>query len=222
MYQSNQGGARRLVGTGLAVGAIQAGFAIVLLTGFAGGMVNQAIREHFKRPEWTYVPPPAHPRHTPVRSDTPRGATRTSPQPAHDAFNPPSELILGPLVPLALPSGDGLSQISDIDTHRAPPPLPPVAARPLGDPGAWITPNDYPARALREGWSGVTRLHLVIDRDGHVSTCTVTASSGHEALDAVACEKVTRRATFTPARDGTGAAREGSYNGAIRWEIHEE
>jgi protein TonB len=81
--------------------------------------------------------------------------------------------------------------------------------------------DDYPSRALRERWSGITRLHLIVTSDGRLEGCTVTAPSGHAELDSVACAKVSERARFSPARDSTGAAGTGTYDGAIRWRINE-
>jgi protein TonB len=222
MYESNAKGTRHALRTGIAVGAVQLGIAVALLSTFAGGAFRVIIHKQFDPPTWTYVPPPtARPSH--AAQPGPRHAdTVPAPVPPIAAPLGTTTLTLGPLSPLPALPGDDAGLLSDIAPPVTPPPLPPVAARPLGDPATWITPDDYPYRALREGWRGTTRLHLVIDGDGHVSRCTVTASSGHDALDAVACDRVTRRARFSPARDSKGAPREGVYDNAIHWEIHEE
>jgi protein TonB len=222
MYQSNAKGARQAVKTGIAVGAIQVGVGVLLLSTFAGGAFRVFVHPKFVPPKWAYVPPPpARPSH--VAQASPRHTeTAPAPVPPIAGLAGPTPLTLGPLSPLPSPAGDDAGLLSDISPQVPPPPLPPVVARPLGDPGAWIRPEDYPWLALREGWRGTTRLHLVIDADGHVTGCTVTASSGHDALDAVACDRVTRRARFSPARDSKGAPREGVYDNAIHWEIHEE
>jgi protein TonB len=211
-----------MLGAGLAVGALQVGIGVALLSTFAGGAIRAAIHHQINAHQWTYVPPP-RPRPTPsAHAAASHDASTASPQPAIAGLSGPTELTLLPISPLPALPGNDAGLLTDFPLPKQAPALPPVAARPLGDPGAWITPNDYPSRALREGWSGVTRMHLVIDSGGHVSSCTVTASSGHAALDAVACEKVAQRAQFSPARDAAGAAREGVYNGAIHWMIHEE
>jgi protein TonB len=219
VYQSPT---RSTLGTGLAVAAIHVVIGAALLATFAGGTITAAIRNELRANNWTYVPPPA-PRQpkAATHAATASNSTITAPQPEVPGLGPTGAIVLGTL-PAMLPMGNGDGGIlSDIPERPVKPALPPVAAHPLGNPGAWITPDDYPSRALREGWSGVTRLHLVIGGDGRVEACSVIASSGHGELDAVACAKVTERARFTPARDSTGAERDGTYDGAIRWQINE-
>jgi|GEM_PF-4666415 len=222
MYQSRSGGARQVLGTGVLVGAIQIGIGAALLTTFAGGEIRSVIHNALRANQWTYVPPPA-PRPSPAaHASAPGHDSISAPQSAVADLAIPTTLTLGPLAPLPPIEGDGRGFLSDIPTPKSPPPLPPIAARPLGDPGAWITPGDYPSRALRESWSGVTRLHLIIDGNGRVSACSVIASSGHDMLDTVACDKVSQRARFTPAHDGSGTMHEGTFDTAIRWQIQEQ
>lgn len=110
----------------------------------------------------------------------------------------------------------------------APPPPPPAAppppskasgASPRGNPGSWATPNDYPARALREERAGTTRFRVTIGPDGRVTDCQVTGSSGHADLDEATCKNVTRRARFKPALDSAGNPISDTYSNAVRWEI---
>ena len=219
MYQSPT---RRNFRTGLLVGALHVGIAAALLTTFAGGVINQVIHHPLQAQSWAYVPPPP-PQPSPVthaRAQTHDTVVATqSPIPG---LTHPSELELTPMTPLPSFGGNGEGYLPDIPpVTQATPTFAPIAARPLGDRGAWITTDDYPSRALREGWSGVSRLHLLIGSDGRVAGCSVTASSGHPELDSVACAKVTERARFSPAHDGSGAVGAGTYDGAIRWRINE-
>ena len=110
----------------------------------------------------------------------------------------------------------------------APPPAPPApppppskasGASPRGNPGSWATPNDYPARALREERAGTTRFRVTIGPDGRVTNCEITGSSGHADLDEATCKNVTRRARFKPALDAAGNAISDTYSNAVRWEI---
>ncbi|WP_430389313.1 energy transducer TonB [Blastomonas fulva] len=103
----------------------------------------------------------------------------------------------------------------------APPPAPSKAsgASPRGNPGSWATPNDYPARALREERAGTTRFRVSIGPDGRVTDCQITGSSGHADLDEATCKNVTRRARFKPALDAAGNAISDTYSNAVRWEI---
>ena len=110
----------------------------------------------------------------------------------------------------------------------APPPPPPAAppppskasgASPRGNPGSWATPNDYPARALREERAGTTRFRVTIGPDGRVTNCEITGSSGHADLDEATCKNVSRRARFKPALDQAGNPISDTYSNAVRWEI---
>jgi protein TonB len=221
MYQAPTRGVRRVFGTGFLVAAVQIGIGTALLSAFAGGAFKDVVHQTLNPKTWTYMPPPKpqpqpQPKHT-THKTAQDHTVMTAPQPEIPGLGKGGGLTLGPLLPLPLPGGDDRAVLTD-----GPPPrlaLPPVRARPLGNPGLWITPNDYPLRALRESWGGVTRLHLVVGDDGHVNTCSIIASSGHAELDAVACTKVAERARFAPARDSTGAPSEGSYDSAIRWQV---
>lgn len=102
------------------------------------------------------------------------------------------------------------------------PRLKPVAARPRGNPSAWVTNDDYPASALRNEEQGRTAFRLAIGADGQPTSCTVTASSGARALDDAACRLLMRRARFTAARDADGAAVAGTYANSFLWQIPED
>ena len=90
---------------------------------------------------------------------------------------------------------------------------------PTGNPGLWVTTNDYPSEALREEREGLVGFSLTIGADGRVSACKVTSSSGHDDLDAAACSLITQRARFDPARNAKGIAKTGQYANRVRWQI---
>jgi protein TonB len=102
-----------------------------------------------------------------------------------------------------------------------PPPKPSQAsgAKPRGNPGDWVTPDDYPPGALREGAQGVTGFKLDIGPDGRVTNCTVTSSSGNTELDQTACRLLPRRGRFTPAKDAAGNGMVATYSSAVRWQV---
>jgi periplasmic protein TonB len=107
---------------------------------------------------------------------------------------------------------------------QAPPPPPPkpsqaVAAKAKGNPGDWVTPDDYPPGALRNNEAGVTGFKLDVDGSGKVTNCTVTSSSGFPDLDQTACRLLPRRARFSPAKDASGAGIPSTYSSAVRWQI---
>lgn len=104
----------------------------------------------------------------------------------------------------------------------APPPAPPKPSpfTPRGNPGNWVTTNDYPSRALREEREGTTGFRLDFDADGKPTNCTITRSSGSPDLDDATCKNLMRRARFKP---GTvnGQPVAGSYSNSVRWVIPE-
>lgn len=97
----------------------------------------------------------------------------------------------------------------------------PSPARPRGNPGLWVTVDDYRSSWINQEKTGTVRFRLEVGASGRVENCTITASSGHSELDAATCKLVTSRAKFDPAKDGTGAKVSGSYSNAVRWELPE-
>ncbi|MCF8709826.1 energy transducer TonB [Rhizorhapis sp. SPR117] len=109
-------------------------------------------------------------------------------------------------------------------TPVAPPAPPPPkqaakAATPRGNPGSWVTPDDYPSRALREERAGTTGFRLSVGADGKVTDCQVTSSSGSNDLDTEACKMLMRRARFRPAEDTSGNPMASSYSSRVVWQI---
>lgn len=95
-----------------------------------------------------------------------------------------------------------------VEAPPAPPPPPrPVisqAAGPKGNPGSWVTTDDYPASAIRDQVQGTSTLSFDIDAGGRIQNCRVSGSSGSSLLDDTACKLVTRRGRYTPAKDQNG------------------
>lgn len=96
---------------------------------------------------------------------------------------------------------------------------PPKDPTPRGNPGRWVTTNDYPSRSLREEEEGVTTVTLTVGTDGRVDNCRVTGSSGHARLDEATCKNMQRRARFNPATDSNGNEVVGTYTQSVRWQI---
>ncbi len=90
---------------------------------------------------------------------------------------------------------------------------------PAGNPGIWVTTNDYPPFALSEEREGVVGFSLMIGRDGKVTSCDITSSSGSPDLDSTACLLITQRARFSPAKDARGKTQIGRYANRVRWQI---
>lgn len=102
-----------------------------------------------------------------------------------------------------------------------PPPPPAVAVRlaPRGSPQSWVTNDDYPPSAQRDGVEGTTGFTLQVGPDGKVTSCSITASSGSSILDDTVCRLMTRRARFTPGKDSDGSATGGVFSSRFRWQI---
>lgn len=104
---------------------------------------------------------------------------------------------------------------------RPSPAFDPVAPRPRGDPGSWVSEADYRSSWINREMVGTSRFRLQIAASGRVEGCTITGSSGHSELDKATCELVTRRAKFEPAKDDKGARVAGSYTNSVRWVLPE-
>jgi TonB family protein len=114
----------------------------------------------------------------------------------------------------------------------APPPPPPppprdpniavVRARPAAPLVTLFTADDYPAAALRAGQQGTVGYRLAVDRNGRVTNCVVTSSSGTWSLDSVTCRLVTERARFTPARNAKNKRVADVVHGRIQWRIPDD
>jgi len=109
---------------------------------------------------------------------------------------------------------------------EAPPSPPPRAAddqsesgSPATNPGTWVTPNDYPVRAMREEREGMTGFRLVYDSAGLPQTCEIVSSSGHADLDTATCDLTMGRARFRPGKDRAGKPAGGTYSNRVRWSI---
>ena len=94
-----------------------------------------------------------------------------------------------------------------------------ATARPISNPGEWVTTADYPGSALRELREGTTAFRLTVGLDGRVSGCQIISSSGSPALDETTCRVATMRARFDPARNAKGQPVIGAYTNRLRWVI---
>lgn len=130
---------------------------------------------------------------------------------------------------LALAQAAGAQEVRTVaDAVRTLPPKKtatsdaPVPAMPASDPGTWVRTEDYPAWAVRYDVSGRVGFTLEVGADGRVAGCEVTRSSGVPDLDAIACQKVTERARFTPARNQFGEPVRGSWATSVVWQFPDD
>ncbi|WP_169817022.1 energy transducer TonB [Paraurantiacibacter namhicola] len=92
-------------------------------------------------------------------------------------------------------------------------------ATPKTSPGSWLTADDYPVEARRDGREGNVSFMLQVGPDGRPIGCTVTESSGSADLDAAACDALMQRARFDPARDDAGKPIASTYRNRIMWKL---
>ncbi len=164
--------------------------------------------------------------------DTPTSSNQPVSQPVRDTLPPRPDtdfnFELTPSGPIGeLPYlGDGLgTDIGPVDfgipdpTPSATPTFDPVSAAPRGNPGRWITDNDYRPSWISREFSGVAGFTLEIDRQGRISDCTITRSTGYSALDDATCRLLRSRAEFSPAKDSSGAIVPGTYSSSVNWQI---
>ncbi|HEX8572573.1 MAG TPA: energy transducer TonB [Allosphingosinicella sp.] len=98
-------------------------------------------------------------------------------------------------------------------------PEPGARAKPVAPLTSFLTPDDYPAAAIRAGEHGTVSFRLSVGADGRVYGCAVTGSSGSAVLDSATCRLMTSRARFTPAGDKRGRPRADDFEGRIEWKL---
>ncbi|WP_086607301.1 energy transducer TonB [Erythrobacter donghaensis] len=69
------------------------------------------------------------------------------------------------------------------------------------------------------GGEGTVRFAVTVSPQGRITACTILESSGDSHLDREACELVTRRGRFNPARDDDGEPVEGRWESRITWKV---
>jgi periplasmic protein TonB len=109
-------------------------------------------------------------------------------------------------------------------SRAAPPTAATTPPPPQSDwpPVSRFSDDDYPAAALRGEDQGTTRYRIDIGPDGRVARCTITGSSGSNALDLATCRIVRARTRFAPARDSRGRPVADTREGEVTWRMDEE
>jgi len=163
-----------------------------------------------------------------VQEEPPPPPEQPPPPPPEMKVEPPPMVAPPPIVqaPVIVAAPVIQTQPAAPVIHVQAPPAPPKPSmasgpQPRGKPQEWLSTDDYPSSAIREGVQGVTGYRLGIGPDGKVTDCTITSSSGSTALDDQTCRLLPRRARFKPALDTAGNAIPSSYSGRTRWQIPE-
>ncbi|HWU03815.1 MAG TPA: energy transducer TonB [Novosphingobium sp.] len=193
---------------------IAVGYALV--TGLAYSAAKQILKK-VTTVDIKDEPKPPPPPPPPPKEAAPPPPIVAPPPPVNISVAPPPIQTVSAPPPVAPPPAPVLAPPAPV----APPPprFTPVGAKPKGNPSEWVTTEDYPSRALRENRTGTTGFTLSVGPDGRVTGCQITAPSGSEDLDQATCNYASRRARFTPAKDGEGNPTSSSYSSKVRWVI---
>lgn len=81
------------------------------------------------------------------------------------------------------------------------------------------TLNDFPPEARDARMEGVAIITVTTDPEGGMADCSVTMSSGHEALDQASCHYVGSLAPFTAARDLENKPTTGRFVRRVSWKL---
>ncbi|MXO89618.1 energy transducer TonB [Pontixanthobacter aquaemixtae] len=218
------------------VALIHAGLASVLVFGFAGGAITEFTRDILIGHDFTDPPdiPPPPPK--PDVKDPVDPPSRTRPDiylddPVIELTDTPSPFDTTDEIPPAggeiitnLGEGPGPGTGAGNNTDSLPGPITPPAfdpipAKPINNPGSWVSNRDYRSSWIRRELTGIARFRVSIGTNGRVQDCRVLSSTGHSELDNATCSLVSRRAKFEAARDSQGNKVTGSFTTAISWEL---
>ncbi|WP_425229777.1 energy transducer TonB [Sphingomonas sp.] len=92
---------------------------------------------------------------------------------------------------------------------------------PIGNPGDWFSPDDYPPEAQRSSRQGRVVVEVGVDSIGNVETCNIVQSSGTAVLDTRTCALAVQHGRFDPATDRRGRPVGASYLLPVRWVLPE-
>ncbi|HEU0097772.1 MAG TPA: TonB family protein [Allosphingosinicella sp.] len=176
------------------------------------------------RTDVIFVPEPEVPPETPPeprpQTQTPRTTESRIDRPTPIEPIPLGPVIAGPVGPPPMPFPQG----PVVEDPPAPLPQPPIEkartvepARAKANLASYVSDQDYPSNAIRNGEQGTTRFRLAVGPDGKVKECTVTSSSGSSALDSTTCKLMRQRAKFTPARNNRGEPTVDTVASGIKW-----
>lgn len=129
---------------------------------------------------------------------------RLQPAPPAPPFQSPRPAPPPPVAP-ALPPHPGLAR-----------PTQPI------EPGSWITDDDYPGQALRNGDAGAVLFEIAVDRTGMPTMCTILGSSTTSLIEDLACDLLMARARFHPALDAAGRPIAAVFRSRVTFRIPED
>lgn len=85
-------------------------------------------------------------------------------------------------------------------------------------PEKWLTSDDYPQTALREGRGGTVNFQFDVSMTGTAENCVIVQSSGYDDIDAATCRFAARRMEFLPALTSSGQPRIAHARTTVTWQ----
>ena len=208
---------RKVVAIGL-VALLHVLLGYAFLTGLAFNVIKKAaqdlkvvdIKDQPPPPEQKPPPPPPEQQQVvpppPIVVPPPIVQTQTAAPPIYTVPTPPPA---APPITVSAPPAPPAPVISQ-------------AAAAKGNPGSWVSSDDYPPAALREERGGRVTIAFTINEQGRIENCRVTSSSGSPDLDDTTCRLVTRRGRYSPAKDAAGNPIRQNASLPFRWQIPNE
>lgn len=90
-------------------------------------------------------------------------------------------------------------------------------AYPVGNPGSWMTQDDYPDGPARKGQNGQVAFRLDVDEQGKVTACHVLYRTDPDGFADHTCNLMMKRAHMAPAIDALGKAVRSYFIGKALW-----
>lgn len=88
---------------------------------------------------------------------------------------------------------------------------------PLGNPGGWLRPGDYPKEALGSGQSAVIRFRLTVSAAGKATSCAIQSGTRSPEFEKITCALLVKRANFKPASDQAGKPVASYFTSTVTW-----
>ncbi len=209
-YADQKAGNGRIVAL-IIVAILHVAIGYAFITGLAYKYVKNVVED---TETFDVVEPPPPPEEIPPPPPPPE-----QPQPQ----SPPPVVTPPPIVRTQAPPPVVIQSVTTPPTTYNPiptagPPAPPAPAAPpappapviskaaavRGNPGSWVTNDDYPAAALNSQDQGVSGITFEVNASGRIENCRVSSSSGSALLDRTACRLVTQRGRYSPALNAAG------------------
>ncbi|MCW4463311.1 energy transducer TonB [Sphingomonas sp. BT-65] len=223
-YADRDVGGSRIVAS-VIVAIILAALGYVFVTGLAYQYIKKKAEEmstfdiEEPPPPPEEVPPPPPPPDSPV---PPPPTTVVVQKPIVQVPAPAPNINLSNVIPPSQPPTPPAPPAPPAPPPPPPPPAISKAAAARGNPGSWVTNDDYPPSALRAGEQGSVGISFAVNAQGRIEGCSVTSSSGSSALDQATCRLVERRGRYSPALDAAGNPVHGGRKSLrFRWQIQE-